>query len=579
MNIPLRDYLALLGKYLRPRRGPVVALAVLLLVSIGLQAANPQLIRVFIDRATTGSSSSSLALIAIAFIGLALLTQTLAIAATYVSETVGWTATNALREDLVSHCLRLDMGFHKSRTPGEMIQRVDGDVDALSNFFSQFVIYVLGNTLLLAIVLALLFLEDWRVGLGLTLFAGGALGSLVQLRSLAVPHWAAVREEQAKFYGFVGESLAAREDTRANGARGYVMTRFLDHLRRWLPFQQRSGMGGAYMWMSSLGLFTIGNAVAFALSYHLYRSGVLSLGAVYLVFHYTELLRRPIDQIRAQIQDLQSATASIGRVRSLLDRQSNLEDGGGEPLPTGALGVDIQGLGFSYDGEESVLHDVSLAIRPGAVLGLLGRTGSGKTTLSRLLMRFYDPQSGEVHVGGAPVSSPRLSDLRRKVGMVTQEVQVFNASVRENLTFFDETVSDERLLRVLADLGLRPWLESLPDGLDTHLASDGLSAGEAQLLAFARVFLREPGLIVLDEASSRLDPATERLIDRALDSLLKGRTAIIVAHRLSTVARADDIAILEHGRIVEYGPRKALAEDESSRYFGLLQTGLEVAAP
>ena len=210
-----------------------------------------------------------------------------------------------------------------------------------------------------------------------------------------------------------------------------------------------------------------------------------------------------------------------------------------------------------------MLRDIDFRLGPGRVLGLLGRTGSGKTTLARLLMRLYDPTEGRVCLGGLPLTATTRHDVRRRVALVTQEVQLFRASVRDNLTFFNPQIADAEIIAVLRQLGLDAWLASLPDGLDTELSADGggLSAGEAQLLAFARVFLFDPSLVILDEASSRLDPATERQIERAIDMLLTGRTGVIIAHRLNTVQRADEVLILEEGRIREHGPRAALAAD------------------
>jgi ATP-binding cassette subfamily B protein len=217
------------------------------------------------------------------------------------------------------------------------------------------------------------------------------------------------------------------------------------------------------------------------------------------------------------------------------------------------------------------------------VLGLLGRTGSGKTTLCRLLFRLYDPDEGAICFGCDSTDSVvdlrelPLSELRCRVGVVTQDIQLFQASVRDNLTLFDASIPDERIERAICDLGMGEWLASLPQGLDTELASGGggLSAGEAQLLALARIFLQDPGLVILDEASSRLDPATEAVIEQAVDALIRDRTAIVIAHRLGTVQRADEIMILDQGHICEHGPRAALARDPGSRFYGLLQTGLE----
>jgi ABC-type multidrug transport system fused ATPase/permease subunit len=209
----------------------------------------------------------------------------------------------------------------------------------------------------------------------------------------------------------------------------------------------------------------------------------------------------------------------------------------------------------------------------------LGRTGSGKSTLTRLLLRLYDPTLGEVCLSGTDIREVPLADLRARVGVVTQDVQLFQATVRENLALFNRGISEAALRKALEDLRLWGWIETLPQGLDTPLApgGHGLSAGEAQLLAFARVFLKDPGLVILDEASSRLDPVTEGLLERAVDRLFQDRTAVIIAHRLQTVQRADEILILENGRVAEHGPRRDLALNPDSRFYSLLQTGLEEA--
>jgi ABC-type multidrug transport system fused ATPase/permease subunit len=203
----------------------------------------------------------------------------------------------------------------------------------------------------------------------------------------------------------------------------------------------------------------------------------------------------------------------------------------------------------------------------------LGRTGSGKSTLARLLFRLVDPQVGSIRVGGVELREAQIRSLRNRIGFVTQDVQLFEATLRENITCFAPNVPDERLLELMEMLGLGAWLARLSEGLDTPISTSTLSAGEAQLVALARVFLKDPGLIILDEASSRLDPATEALLERALDRLLEGRTALIIAHRLATLDRATDILVLEEGHIVEHGPRQELANDPTSRFAGLRYAG------
>ncbi len=565
----------MLRRYLRPQARRAAFLAILLLGGIALQLVAPQILSTFIDAARGGAADERLLVLAATFLAVALVAQVLSALAVYASQTVGWTATNHLRADLALHCLRLDLDFHHARTPGEMIERVDGDVTQLSTFFSQLIIRILGNLVLMAGILALLFRRDWRVGLAYAVFTVVTLTVLRRLHDVAVPHWKLARQAGAALLGFLEERLAGTEDIRASGAVPYVLRRLAEVMREQLRRSQTAWLWGASMWASTFLLLALGNALAFGLGASLLRAGVITLGTVYLFFHYMEMLRRPIEQVARQMQELQRATASISRVRDLLARDP-LPPDGTRTLPPGALAVEFREVSFAYAPGDPVLREVSFALTAGRVLGLLGRTGSGKTTIARVLVRLYDPTSGAIRLGSVNLQDGRLADLRRRVAIVTQDVQLFHATVRDNLTLFDHDISDARIWEVLETLALRPWVTGLPQGLATVLdPRAGLSAGEAQLLAFARAFFRDPGLVILDEASSRLDPVTERVIDDAVDALLQGRTAIVIAHRLRTVQRADEILLLEDGRVVEQGPREPLARDSTSRFAGLLRTGLE----
>jgi ABC-type multidrug transport system fused ATPase/permease subunit len=327
-------------------------------------------------------------------------------------------------------------------------------------------------------------------------------------------------------------------------------------------------------------MYAVSMAIAVGVGAALYLDGKITIGTVYLIFAYTQMLDRPLDQIVRQLQDVQTAAAGVARAQQILATRSAIEDGRGDTLPRGPLAVSFDRVTFGYGEDDPVLHELSFEVRPGAVLGLLGRTGSGKTTVARLLFRLYDPRAGSARLSGVDLRDTHLATLRSRVGLVTQDIQLFHATVRDNLTFFDRTIPDERIEAVLRDLGLGGWLAGLRAGFDTMLSSGSsrLSAGEAQLLAFARVFLRDPGLVILDEASSRLDPATEQQIERAVDRLLAGRTGIVIAHRLGTIRRADDVVILEGGRVLEAGPRERLAREAGSHFSRLLRAGQEATA-
>ena len=600
MRPSVQLYLRLLTRYLRPQLRQTLLLLLVLCANILLQLINPLIMRRFLDSALAGGSMDLLMRLAPLFISIAAVQQVTAVSSTVLAENVGWRATNALRYDLAQHCLHLDLPFHQQRTPGEMIERIDGDINALARFFSNFVVQILGNCFLLIGVMAILFREDLRVGAAIGVFVVITLLVLARLRNLAVPHWQRSREASARFFGFVEERLAGTEDIRASDARAFTLYRFHQLLRSFWRTTVRAQLLGFSMINVAWLLFSVGNAVAFVVGASLFFSGALTIGTVYLIFHYTNLISQPLERIAREFEQFQRAGAGIARIQELFATESRLAEtpaaaagafspaGSDSAGPAGALAVEFEQVRFAYptdappeesmsEDEKFALDGFQLRLQPNEVLGLLGRTGSGKTTLTRLLLRLYDVDSGRVLVAGRDVRQWPLRQLRSQVGIVTQNVQLFQASIRDNLTFFDRTVPDTRIREAIDELGLALWFASLGAGLDAQLqvGSGGLSAGEAQLVAFTRIFLRDPGVIVLDEASYRLDPATEAFLERAVTRLLTNRTGILIAHRLSTVQRADRILILENGQIQEQGDRSALATDSSSYYHRLLQLGAE----
>jgi ABC-type multidrug transport system fused ATPase/permease subunit len=478
---------------------------------------------------------------------------------------------------MARHCLNLDMSYHNNVSPGELIERIDGDVAELSNFFSQFVIRVLGNLVLLIGILVALLLEDWRIGLAFSVFAILTMVALNAVRGIAIPYQKKFREAVADLFGYLEERLAGTEDIRSSGAVDFVLLGLYKLSMRILGYWRSVSRRFIVLRFVAGIMLTGGVGISLAAGYYLYRAGVITLGAVYLVVTYTNLLRRPIRELTQQVENLQNIGAATERLRELRAIRAKINDGPGAEFAPGALDLSFENVHFSYKEGETVLREIDFHLKPGTVMGLLGRTGSGKTTLARLVFRLYDPTHGRITLGGVPLIQPQLRNLRERVALVTQDVQLFQASVRDNITFFNRAITDKQILDVIDELGLSEWLQRLPDGLNTRLLTGGrsISAGEAQLLAFTRIFLRDPGLVILDEASSRLDPATEQWIERAIGKLLQNRTAIIIAHRLGTLHRTSEIMILEDGGVVEYGNRERLAADPSTRFHGLLRTGLE----
>lgn len=581
-------------RYLSPEAGLLLLLAVFLAVSIAAQIINPLIMRHFIDAAQTRRPLFVLTRAALLFLSLALLFQVTAVAETYVAELVGWRVTNQMRSDLIRHCLSLDMSFHKTHLPGEMIERIDGDVSTLSNYFSRLVVSVGANALLALGVLVAILCVSPPVGLCILglLVVGGAALLPIQKRGAAASK--ASRQASSDQFGFIEERISGAEDIRACGATDYALSRLYPLMRALYETTVRSWLLGQAGWAVINMTFALAQVTALLIGAYFFLHHRITLGTLYLLFDYTFLIVLPLEQLANQMQNLQQAGGSVERIQELLQTRSALT---GVELPTEkhlaeepqiaeepqnsraeeiletkeALSIEFDRVTFGYEAGAPVLPELSFQLAAGRTLGILGRTGSGKTTLLRLLFRLYDPQTGTVRLGGQPLAVLPLSGTRARIGLVTQDVQIFHASVRDNLTFFNASVADAKVRASLEEVGLWDWCAALPQGLDTVLEAGGsLSAGESQLLSLARVFLKDPDLILFDEFSSRLDPATEASLSQAVNRLLVGRTAVIVAHRLETVRLVDEILVLEDGRIQEHGDRMMLTENALSHYAKLL---------
>ncbi len=586
MKLPFRKYFVLLRQYLAPYRVYFFVLFFLVILDIGFALINPQIIRYYLDTfdfveaggLTTPAANKRLLEAAILYILLAALQQVFFIAAVYLTQLLAWGSTNQLRMDLAAHCVNLDMTFHNQHTPGKMIERIDGDVTTLSTFFSQFSMLIVTNLLLIIGILFVLFLEDWRIGLSFTVFCLSTLLILYKIWNYASPFWKKVRQSSADLMGYVEEAITGKEDAIANGATPYIMKRFHEYSKSEYDITMRAVLVSRMIHISIMGIVALGTTMVFATGIPLYQGEVISLGTVFLINQYVAALIDPMIRIVREAQQLTRADASIDRVTELFAIQTQIKDKGNFDFGEDKrLHLKFDNLAFSYSKTDPTVESITFHLKPGKKLGLIGRTGSGKTTISRLLFRLYDPTSGGIYFNNTNIKDYQLSDLRNSIAYVTQQVEIFQASVRDNITLFDKSLSDTKILNVIDALELHDWFEKLKEGLDTKLLSGeaGFSAGEAQLLALTRVFMKNPRLVILDEASSRLDPATEKLIEKAIDKLLENRTAIIIAHRLQTLEHVDDIMLLEDGKVREYGARLQLLKDPKSKYSQLLRTGIE----
>lgn len=568
------------AELLRPQRRLVAVMGAVLAVAGALPLVGPVLIARFIDAAIDGASARWLTTLALIYIGIGIARQVISLLVAWTATDLAWRVTNELRSELTDHVLGLDLAFHRSTSPGELVSRVDGDVTALSDFIARFAVKAIAAMVTLVGIVIVLIFQDWRVGLGLAVYLSLAVATVFRLRNHAVDEAAGEQAATGRMLGEIEERLIGADDLRSNGGGSHAVSTFQRASRRVLRAALQRERQGVGLWVISNAVFVVGGLLALGLDVILLRNGSISLGTAYLIFQYTQIMREPLGKLADETERVQRAAGGMVRTLQLLDERSSINDAGSATLPTGALSVEIDQLSFAYPDEDDpqpVLDGITLQLGAGRTLGVLGRTGSGKTTLARLLLRLVEPTDGSISFAGVQLDEIAIADLRARTGVVSQDVHLFGTSIRDNLTLYDDTITDGRLRTALAELDLLDWIEAMPNGLDTRLGPDGggLSAGEGQLIALTRLFLRSPDFVLLDEASSRIDPETEQRVTAAFDRLLADRTAIVIAHRLSTVERLDEVLVLDQGRILEHGATATLRDQPDSRYAQLLAIGLD----
>ena len=477
-------------------------------------------------------------------------------------------ALYGLRVRLFEHIHRLSIADHNEERKGALVARVTSDVETLTMFFSWGALAWLLDGTLMLIVATVMVAYDWVLALVAFVVAAPLGFVLKRVQHHLVRAYERARVDNAEVLTTVSEVVSGAETLRVYGAGPrYAESTKRASTRRSKSFV-RAGTIGAFLFPSGEVFSVLTVAAVVAVGVVRGPASGLTAGAmvgfVFLTYRFLE----PIAEFTEVIDQTQTAVAGLRRVLGVLD----LPIGPPEPrhpqaLPSGALGIDIEHVTFTYpsrgdDDEGPVLHDVTAHIPAGQQVAMVGETGSGKTTLGRLVARLADPSAGVVRVGGVPLTQVANDELRRRLVVVPQEPFLFEGTIASNLGFARPGLSFDEVEQAVYALDLGDWLEGLPDGLETEVGQRGasLSAGERQLVALVRASLVDPAVLVLDEATSSVDALTEVRLTRALDRLAAGRTTIAIAHRLSTAARADRVLVLEHGRLVQDGPHAQLVD-------------------
>lgn len=557
-------------KYLKGQRKTMMLLGIFFVSNIVLQIIAPQVLSYFIDSAQAGKTFGYISLIVLIYLGTIILKMAAGVFESYFAERFGWKITNSFRKDVLAHFLKMDMEHHEKWTSGEVITRLDEDVEGLFSYFYVLIFKLVGSTLFMVGVLIALALKNPVIAVAMLILCIVSVWVFKKIQDYGMKLYVKRSEAASKFNGIMKEKIDNAVEVRTNAAEKYSIHSFNEAMKKRFKESFPGGMMYSKLWSASTILEAFGTVLSLGIAVVLWGKGLITLGTVYLIYTYSDLIYGPIQEFRHNFTSLQEAKAGLIRVKEILDIESGIAEGACETDGRN-ITLTVKNLSFGYSKDNDVLHDISFELKPGERLGIMGETGCGKTTLAKLLTRLYEFQNGEILLNGVSVKELKGESLSNVIAYCTQDVQFLHGTLRDNITLYNEDFSDTEIKNAIEQIGLKQWFKRFPEGLDTYLemGQNNLSAGEAQLISIIRLFLKDPAIVILDEISSRLDYVTEQMILSALDVLTEHRTVITIAHKLSALRWIDNIMILKGGSIVEYGRKEELEKDETSRFFSL----------
>jgi ATP-binding cassette subfamily B protein len=558
--------------YVKPHWKAFLAAVLLLLLAIAGELAGPLVLRAVIDDAIPSGSSSEIIRLSGLFAAIFLVTMAIAYVQVIIASRIGLGIVRSLKRQLFDHVLTLSMGFFHANPSGKLMARVESDTERVRMLFSETSMALLRNAAMVVGTMVIMFRANGYIALRvLAITVPVALISIPVLKRMRVI-WGKVRRSYASIAAVASEFVRAVPVLQVFGTTGFAREKMHREGKEYFRREMKASLLEYGFW-SFLGTLEIGAvAVILVAGRPGVISGAVTVGTVVLFVEYTRRLFGPLAMFGETLNQIQRALASGERLMEILDTETLTPDGsiaGG--FPSDWERIEFQDVWFRYSEESDwALKGVSFVLRRGETIALVGDSGGGKSTIVSLLMRFHYPQKGSIVMDGVNINDYTLDSWRSGLGLVLQEVNLFSGSLSGNLTLFDHTVSREAQENALRAIEAGELLDSIPGGLDGRISEGGanLSMGQRQLINIARAMLRQPEILVLDEATSSVDPGTEKRIQRATDIALEGRTALVVAHRLATIEHASRIIVVRHGRVVEMGTHRELLA-EGGIYAGL----------
>ncbi len=561
-----RRRLGVLWRLTKPYRLRTFLSVFSLLAATATALAPPSLAKFALDDAIHDRTGSRLVLIISIFVAAGLANWGMTYVETYMTGWVGERILADLRKQLFGHLQRLSLGFYERNRAGVLISRMTNDVEAIDQLVTDGVTTLAQSTLLLGGTAILLIVYDWRLALAtLAVIPFMSIGTVL-FRSRSARAYAQVRERLGLVTATLAEDISGMRMVQAFTREQLAKANFGTVARRYRDANMETVALNAVYFPFVSFLATLALAIVLGYGGHLYFRGAISLGTLFAFMLYVNNFFDPVQQLSQLYNTFLSASAALDKIIGVLDEQAEVVDRpGAQPLPRIRGDVRFDDVHFAYGlrgGEkgEEVLHGIDLDVPAGTTVALVGHTGAGKSTIAKLLARFYDPTSGRITIDGHDLSAVTQESLRQQLGIVPQEGFLFAGTVAENIAFGKPDARPEDIIRAARTVGAHDFIMRLEDGYDTQLGERGsrLSLGQRQLVAFARALLADPRILILDEATSSVDIGTERTIERALRTLLADRTSFVIAHRLSTIRDADLIVVLEHGRVIEQGTHEEL---------------------
>lgn len=557
-------------KYLKGQKKAMMLLALFFIGNIVLQILSPQVLSYFIDSAESGKTFRYISMIVFIYVVTIVLNMAVDVCESYFAQRFGWNITTSFRKDVMAHFLKIDMENHEKWTSGEMITRLDEDVEGLFNYFYMLIFKLVGSTMLMAGILIALALKNSIIAAAMLVFSIAAVWIYKAIQDYGTKLYIRRSAATAKFNGIMKERIDNVIEIKTNAADKYSLHILNGAMKKRFKESLPAGMMYSKLWSASTALDAVVTILSLGIAVLLWDRGLITLGTVYLIHTYSGLIFDHLQDFRNYISTMQTSKAGLIRVKELLDIKSTIAEGNLE-VESRDITLAVKDLSFGYSEDNDVLHNISFELRVGERLGIMGETGCGKTTLAKVLARLYEYKQGEILLNGVSVKKLKSESLRRSIAYCAQEVQFIHGTLRDNITLYNEDFSDNKILDAIKKMGLTEWLVKFPKGLDTYLemGENNLSAGEAQLISIIRLFLKDPAIVILDEISSRLDYVTEQRILSAIDVLTQNRTVITIAHKITALRWIDSIMIFKDGRIVEYGRKEELEKDKTGRFYSL----------